>query len=217
MSERDRLEPLDPELAALIAAEPVQAPPPSVRARAARRIADRVALAPPPLGAPALGLAGAAFVAGGVIGAALLATFRPAPPPPAAPRIVYVDRPAPSADAPEAPSAVVVDTAPRPIPRASVAPAPSAADTLRAERALIDDARARLAAGDATGALARAADHARQFPKAQLEEEREAIAIQALVLASRPDEARARADAFRARWPRSVYLSAVDAATRSIP
>jgi hypothetical protein len=46
-------------------------------------------------------------------------------------------------------------------------------------------------------------------------EEREAIAIQALVKLGRKEDARARADRFRRRFPRSVLMVVVDAAIQS--
>ena len=81
----------------------------------------------------------------------------------------------------------------------------------------LDEARTALARSDAPRALALTDDHARRFPHAELGEEREAIAIQALVLTSRYDDARSRAARFRASSPNSVFLPAVDESIGSIP
>lgn len=80
-----------------------------------------------------------------------------------------------------------------------------------------NNARAKLAGSDTTRTLELLEEHSRLFPRGQLVEEREALAVQALVLANRYDEARARATTFRERWPQSVYLPSVDMTIRSIP
>jgi hypothetical protein len=82
---------------------------------------------------------------------------------------------------------------------------------------MIDTARAALARGDFEAALAAAEKHARAFPRGRLAEERDAIAVQALAGAKRGPEARARADAFRAKYPKSMLLPIVEDAVRSIP
>jgi hypothetical protein len=58
---------------------------------------------------------------------------------------------------------------------------------------MIDDARAALARGDASVAVALAEEHRHLFPRGQLQEERDAVAIEAMVLAGRFTDARARA------------------------
>jgi hypothetical protein len=85
-------------------------------------------------------------------------------------------------------------------------------DDLAAERAALDVARTALGRGDGANALVACDDHARKFPRGALAEEREAIAVQALVLEHRPDDARARAERFRKTHPRSILLPAVLAA-----
>jgi hypothetical protein len=86
--------------------------------------------------------------------------------------------------------------------RATV-PAPSAG-VLSAEQALLDPARAALARGDGAGALDRLALHERRFPNGALSQEREAMAIRALVLTGDRARARARAESFRSRYPSSL-------------
>jgi hypothetical protein len=83
---------------------------------------------------------------------------------------------------------------------------------LAAERALLDIARTALGRGDGANALAACDDHARKFPRGALGEEREAIAVQALVLEHRGEDARTRAERFRKTHPRSILLPAVLAA-----
>jgi hypothetical protein len=104
------------------------------------------------------------------------------------------------------------------IPR--VAPPPSTASVesdLGAERALLDRARAAFAAGDPAATLAAVNAHAKRFPNGRLEEEREALAVKALVGAGRYDEAKARAARFRTRFPASFLSLTVDEAIGTIP
>ena len=63
-----------------------------------------------------------------------------------------------------------------------------------------------------TMALDALAEHEATFPRGRLVEEREALRVRALVDAGRTAEAETKARAFRARWPNSVFLSAVDLA-----
>lgn len=99
------------------------------------------------------------------------------------------------------------------LPRASTTPDAS----LRAERKIIEIARTALGRGQLAGALEHLRRHARQFPTGELAEEREALMIQALAAHEDVDEARARADRFRTRFPHSLFAPAVDAAVRSLP
>jgi hypothetical protein len=82
-------------------------------------------------------------------------------------------------------------------------------DDLAAERRLLEEARAALARGDGRSALAAADRHARTFPAGQLAEERESVRVRALVASGRLDEARARAERFRRRYPQSIFLPAI--------
>lgn len=85
------------------------------------------------------------------------------------------------------------------------------------EVALIQMARTALARGDNAGALGATEEHRRRFPRGRMVEERESIAIQALASAHRNDEAHARATQFKANYPRSILLPAIDMALQSIP
>ncbi|CAN5893590.1 hypothetical protein BH11MYX4_BH11MYX4_60880 [soil metagenome] len=60
-------------------------------------------------------------------------------------------------------------------------------------------------------ALALCADHVKRFPSGMLVQEREVIAVEALVKTGRKDEARARADRFKARFPGSSHTRRLEA------
>jgi hypothetical protein len=100
----------------------------------------------------------------------------------------------------------------------SEASAPPTRDAeLAAERALIEMARSALAHGQSTQALDAVSRHVSKYPSGQLVEERESIAVHALVAAGRAAEAHARAESFRKRFPKSIFLPAVEAAAGSAP
>jgi hypothetical protein len=133
--------------------------------------------------------------------------------PPAAPPIVMPvvsapvvpatgsDRPRPPTVAPSAPPAHGDD---------------ESASTLAGESPLIEQARTRIAGGDPHGALALLAAHARRFAHGQLEEEREALWIHALVLQGHASEAQVRAREFERRFPNSIQRESVRTAVQSI-
>ncbi|HRG99589.1 MAG TPA: hypothetical protein PLR99_25255, partial [Polyangiaceae bacterium] len=177
------------------------------------------------LKAAALGLASLALVGG----AAIAVTRPPSAPPTAETRPVATvvaetarpeAPPAPSALAPlDVIEATTAPSAPAPVLSAPRAPAPSAllaprasadVDDLAAEAALLRAAQDGLR-GDPTVALARASEHARRFPRGALTQEREAIAIEALVKLGRGAEARARADRFAKSFPGSTHQRRLDA------
>lgn len=83
---------------------------------------------------------------------------------------------------------------------------------LAAERSVLDRARKHLAADEPAKALVILEQHARRFPRGELSEEREAMWINVLVLLNRGTEAKARGDAFAARFPNSLMGSSVRAA-----
>ncbi len=133
-----------------------------------------------------------------------------APPPPAP-----EPEPPPPASTPEAP-----ETIEAPAPRRRSAP-PSRPDLedeerrrseLSRERQMLDAIRAAVARGHTDEALATVARHEREFPTGHLVEEREGLRILALARAGRLGEARRRADAFEARFPRSVLRESIRAA-----
>lgn len=170
------------------------------------------------LASHALPVAIASFVGGVATGVGLYAAVASRP----VSRVTSPERPAsPPAPTPVEPVWRTVEpTAPAPLvppapppPHAS-APAPG---SLPPERDLLVHARSLLAAGDAAGALASLEDHASRFPKPQLGEEREALAIQALVALGRYDDARARARRFHEGSPNSLFAPVIDAAIGLIP
>ncbi|HEY8038519.1 MAG TPA: hypothetical protein VIF15_01945 [Polyangiaceae bacterium] len=242
MSDID-LTPLDEDVRALVeGARGTQAPPAGVKLRVLARVE---AIVLPPLGGPGGGGGGdgggaagaqagqgasiasqigwarralplvASFLVGGAAGAVAM---RVATPPPApivldAPRVVYVDRPAPSASASPAASTPAVEVA-RGVPSAASS---GTQGGVAAERALLDVARGALEREDGAAALAATREHERRFPAGMLVQEREAMAVRALVMLGRTGEARARAERFRARFPNSVLLPALESAVGAAP
>ena len=93
---------------------------------------------------------------------------------------------------------------PGPMPAASREPT-------EPEPAMLERAHDALVRGAPTRALALAQDHARAYPSGALAQEREVIAVQALLALGRTEAARARVQAFRARYPGSSHLARLDA------
>jgi hypothetical protein len=85
----------------------------------------------------------------------------------------------------------------------------SATEPSQDELVLLRQARAAVARQDFAAALGPISEHARQFKSGRLAEEREALRVKALSGLGRTEEARRAADAFEARFPRSVLLPAV--------
>ena len=134
-----------------------------------------------------------------------------------APATPKMETPAPANTETAAPPSVIappVTTTPT-LPTAS---ASAARDTdLASERALIEMARSALSHGNPAQALDAVGRHAAKFPYGQLVEERENIAIHALVASGRLDEAHARAERFHKRFPKSIFLPSIDAAVGTAP
>lgn len=101
-------------------------------------------------------------------------------------------------------------------PSASAAPIASATTASRpvespeAEVKLLERAQDALRTSP-DEALALSADHAKRFPSGMLVQEREVIAVEALVKTGRRDEARARADRFKTRFPGSSHTRRLEA------
>jgi hypothetical protein len=227
-------EPLEPFLADLFRKEPLPEPPALAHARVLGRLEASILTAPPSgpassrprsatFGLKPLGLAAFTFVLGATLGGLAVARWRP----PAPPRVIYVDRlvdrpiavppkPVPPLDPTPADSAPAPNPAPPVGSRRSASPSPSA-DVLTAERLLVDAARTKLATENPGAALDLLREHERRFPRGELSEEREALAVQALVQVGQYDAARARAKQLRNRWPNSVFLPAVETTIQSIP
>lgn len=83
-------------------------------------------------------------------------------------------------------------------------------DTLGKERVLLDVARSAVNAREWAKALSAVASHEANFPSGQLVEEREALAIQALLGAGQRTEARRRVSAFTTRFPDSPLRTSLE-------
>lgn len=92
--------------------------------------------------------------------------------------------------------------------------APTVDRALAAERALLQAAREALVARRLDPALAALAAHEARFSGGRLVEEREVLWIRALLAAERVEDATARAKAFAAGHPDSVFRPAVEALIR---
>lgn len=88
-------------------------------------------------------------------------------------------------------------------PKALADVSPIGRSPLRRERELVDGAAGALKNGNAQQALDLSDQAARQFPDGQLSEEREVIAIEALLALGRRVEARARTERFHVVFPGS--------------
>jgi hypothetical protein len=169
----------------------------------------------------------AMFVAGGLMGAGAdrlsLSVGHPAPSveapaaPPAklsSPEPDSTDEPkaaAPAAKA-AAPPTLTPKRRPAAVEAAPTKPEPSKAERdalLARERSLLELARTALGRGKIDEANRALAEHERDFPTGSLIEEREMLAIRALWLEHRVNEARTRAAKFRERYPNSLLLPAI--------
>lgn len=236
----DELEPLDPVLASLFDDERRRGDAPAgARARVLDRLTASFGAAaggashagPGSNAGRAVGGAGAwtsralpilgAFVVGGAVGGVAVSAL-------SSPRVVYVDRvvPAPAPVRSEPTSSPQVTAPPEDVitsaPSASAPPARRAADsgrddTLVKERAILDVARTALGRGDGASAIDAVERHAREFPRGQMSEEREAIGVQALAKLGRHEAAATRGAAFRQRYPNSVLAPVIDAALATNP
>ena len=94
--------------------------------------------------------------------------------------------------------------------RPGTAPAPQPDVPTRSEADILTEAHEAMLGGKPERALALAADHARGYPNGTLAQEGKVIAIESLVALGRTEEARLRAAAFRATYPRSSHLARID-------
>lgn len=132
----------------------------------------------------------------------------PAPPPALALRSVSVPaRPAPTVEA-DAPASLPA-VAPAAASATARASAASAGSALRAELAVLDAVRSTLADDDSAGALSFLDAYFRTFPRGRLRLEAEALRIDALAKAGRPDAARRYAEEFLKRHPNGVLTARV--------
>ena len=116
-------------------------------------------------------------------------------------------------EAPRARDSSVIATASVPsAPSSSPEPASEPAEVTEGE--LVLDARKALRAGRAGAALELVAKARRDFPFGTLAQERDALEIEALARSGRNEQARERARAFLARYPKSPYVKNVEAVLR---
>jgi hypothetical protein len=172
-------------------------------------------------GPKVLAVSASIWLMGGITGAALYRVLRPTEV-----RVVYVDRPTRSSVSPNEPDPGASAAPASSVPGAtlSAVPARSAADhvnpssaadspsDLARERALLDIARADAAQGEPARVLAVVEQHRQRFPHGRLAEEREALAIRALLSLGRRQDAETRARAFRAAYPNSFLTAVIDSA-----
>jgi len=130
-------------------------------------------------------------------------------------RVVLVPTPA-------APSAVVrapvTPSVSPPDPPASSGARPRAAQpSLEAELALLERARGKLSEGEPHATLQLLREHQAQYPASALQQEREALAIRALLAAGRRAEAQRRTQAFVRAYPNSALRGSIERAAGTIP
>lgn len=182
------------------------------------------------LGSKTIAALVATFAIGIIVGVALDRSIPRGPDGGATPAVPSVVARAATTSAEPPPHVAVVETvspaslpdAPRLVPGASAGrPAPSAESPssrgLAAERALLDIARSALARGEAGEAITATSRHSREYPDGALVEEREAIAVKALVALGRKDEARTRVRALEQRFPTGLSVGAAKAAVEGAP
>lgn len=118
----------------------------------------------------------------------------------------------PESTAARPPLEVAVSPAP-PLPSTGDAPPkkptagvkPVSPDPLHDEVVRLDEARAKLARGDAAGALVSLDQHDREFPRGLLGAEADVLRVEALVKAGRRDEAHARGERLLEREPNGPH------------
>ncbi|XXX78035.1 tetratricopeptide repeat protein [Sorangium sp. So ce134] len=167
--------------------------------------------------APAFALKAAVLVGGGLaLGGGYWALSSPAEPPAPSRAEGPEQAPAVAPQAPLAPVATAAEPATRPEPRPEgpiegeparkpIGPKQAETDLLRAESALLMEARAALRSGDAAAAAATLERLRVQFPNGVLRQEREVLAIDVLASRGNVQEARRRAQAFVKQYPRSPH------------
>lgn len=138
------------------------------------------------------------------------------PPPPIAAPLPSISAAPSAASVPE----VAVSSLPE-APRPALTAAPTSPSSASAskdepaqlrprERSLLEAAQSALARGESGEALSLVERHAREFPKSELGEEREALRIRALARGGRCDEAKSARTAFVTRFPASLQRGALE-------
>ncbi|WP_437744048.1 tetratricopeptide repeat protein [Sorangium sp. So ce1504] len=154
-------------------------------------------------------LVGGGLVLGGGYWALSSSGEAPAPPRAAAPERAPAEVPQAPVTPVEEPKALPepplnIPTEVEPTRRPS-GPKPTETDLLRAESALLTEARAKLRSGDVAGATALLERLRAQFPNGVLRQEREVLAIDVLAARGNAQEAKRRAQAFVKQYPKSPH------------
>lgn len=203
----DGLPPLLDEALAVLRGRVDPTPPPEVASRLLERWAASAVAAPIAAGVATKLVV--ALVAGGTLVGAGVGAWAARTWLPVEPKVVEVVKTVEVVREVEVPVRVEVPVptpAPSPEPKRPVVSDPA----LARERVLVDTARSAVLKADGAAALKAVEAHAREFPKGRLAEERESLAVQALVVAGRRAEAMARAEAFHRVFPRSLLGPVVD-------
>ncbi len=90
-------------------------------------------------------------------------------------------------------------------------------DAQASELRLLQRARAAVASGELTTALALIADYERRFPEGYLREESEALRVKSLTGLGRSEQARRAAEGFRKQFPRSVLIRRIEETAKQSP
>ena len=213
------LEPLEPFASSLLHQERQVGPIVDVeaRSRVLQRLEQPLILSP--AGAASKGALltvthslpfGLAMLAtGALLGAGATMFLRPA-------TVVTVEVPVVVHEAPpvvQTPEPAVAQTEPVKQPTASLkVTRPALAPTpVAGEQALLETVRSALLSRRFDEALTSLERYQREFPTGAMTEEHDALEVQALSLGSHPEQARARAERFRQRYPNSIFLPAVNA------
>lgn len=171
-----------------------------------------------PGGGGGVGLAGKAgllLVVAGVATTAFLLGRQSVPPEPPAPPAPAVAPPTvePRAPVPPIANAPPVEPPPpasakaaAPVPPRAQPPPPPSAPAAANEDADYELLQRAMQSPSADEKLKLAEEHGARFPKSSLAQEREVLAIDALVKLGRKDEARARLERFAKQWPTSAHL-----------
>ncbi len=114
-------------------------------------------------------------------------------------------------------AAALAPAAPPPAAAPARPAAPPGADSVAAEREILEIARTALLRRDPVDALEALDRHARSFPAGALIEERESLRIQALAVAGRRDEALQALGRLETEFPGSLSLPGLRAGLAEIP
>lgn len=107
------------------------------------------------------------------------------------------------------PEPVPSSPSPDPATTSLAAPAAASPERPRSELEILTEAK-RIAPNQPAAALALLDEHARRYPSGALEQEREVLAIEALVRVGKRADARSRAESFAKKFPASAHLRRIE-------